>query len=57
MTDAADPDHDGRRAGHGEVRQPPHRVVGGQAGIGVRRDGDRLDAGRQGMSDRSDTST
>ena len=44
MADAADTDHDRGRAGHGEVREPADRVVGGEARIRVRRDVGRLDA-------------
>ena len=44
MPDAADTDHDGRRAGDGEMREPPDGVVGGQPRVGVRRHLDRLDA-------------
>jgi len=44
VPDTADADHDGRRARDGEMREPPHRVVRGQAGVRVRRDGRRLDS-------------
>ena len=47
VADAADADHDGGRAGYGEVREPANRVVGREAGVSVRRDRGGLDAGRQ----------
>ena len=44
MADTADADQDGCRAGHSQRREAPHRVVGGEAGVRMRRHLRRLDA-------------
>ncbi len=45
VADAADADHDRGRARRGQMPEPSHGVVGGEACVGVRRDRGRLDAG------------
>ncbi len=47
MADTAHADDHGGRAGHQQRGEPLDGVVRGEARIGVRRDGGRLDAGRE----------
>ena len=47
VPDASDADHDGARAGRGEVSQPVDGVIGREARVRVGRNGCGLDAGRE----------